>query len=178
MAAHLQQSDSSIFDETSNGHSILLLEDRVDGPKTFSEYPGTYDLQMALINMYEVYRGKVGFEANMRSFNDWMDGFSRLQVFVFDKILGRYHEVSREMIKNEFEENNDCKEMPKIKNSSKHNGHSSSKHNGHGAKNLDRNELDAELENISLSVAQKRTVAITNASSTSDRDDSDEDWDM
>jgi len=163
MAIQLQVVDGgSLFEGKDEGHCILLLEE-ADGLKTFKEYSTVHEFLESIINMYEEYRERVGITAGLRSFNDWMDSFTRIEVFTYDMRLGRYHLVKRDQLKNEFE---DSSHEPQIRNPGSTMRQEKKTKMQNGFTNLTRADLDKELDQVAMS--HKRAMSSSE----------DEDWDQ
>lgn len=91
-----------------DGHTLLLVE-ADQNERTFSDYPNLSKCLQTIVNMYEEYRSKCCQRSvgDLKEFHAWVDSLHRVEIYVLDKEISRYRLLSREKMKQHFEERGD-----------------------------------------------------------------------
>lgn len=87
-----------------NGHTLLLMETREE-QRTFSDYPNVVTCLDTIMDMYEKMRCANNQDMSsydLKQLDEWMDGFNRVEIFIFDKEIARYKRIPREGVKTLF----------------------------------------------------------------------------
>lgn len=98
-----QQSERIVREAPDDGHVLLMLG--VDEEKrTFTDYPDIISCLDNISDLYEKSRVSKGQETNFNldQLCEWINGFQKFILLIFDKEIGRYKELNRQEVKEKF----------------------------------------------------------------------------